>query len=306
MIMTTMDATDGTTLPPTNGLKVQSPFSRLIYEKTGMSVNRWADTLQAGRGTALHLAVTRGNEVPPNSPMLRLIAGELGVPVEEIASFAHGQPMTQAFVTKIESQVRFREKGRVPRKRPARHTGRRGGSAPNDGSLAAYVRESGVMTLSEIGRRLGVANSHIQNIGKGNFSPNHPIVERIAKVLEVSPDTIAAFAKKAYNPRWDWESPRKKGVLSSVRVENADTPAGKHAGGRPRGATSNKVKRGALQLREVVRALVTTVNTASMTGERDMPPIPVADMRILLADYFEAKGVRDTMLVSARFSELFD
>lgn len=81
------------------GLVSTTPFGAWLARR-----GRTLKSINKGRATAMRLSA-KPDEVAPNSPMLDLIAKEVGVDVEQIRPFAKGQPMSEQWLAKVQTQL---------------------------------------------------------------------------------------------------------------------------------------------------------------------------------------------------------
>jgi len=256
-------------------------------------------------------------DIAPNSPILPRFASELGVSLETLQPFAKAAPLDARWVQKIETQLAKgtlprgakTRNGKIAKKLKAKAKGRHGGSRHGSPLTRLLVEQSG-MPVAALGKQLGISPATMSRLSAGQLGPNHPILPALAKALKLDLKTLTRYM---HGPRMS------AGMVNKARraLGSAAKAAARHAPSpeAPREATSakaaapakryNKLRGMSLALREATRAMIATLNVATMRGETHMPPIPLRDLYLVLVDYLDAKGVRD-VLVDPNFATLFD
>lgn len=260
-------------------------------------------------------------EMAPNSPMLPLFAKELGEPLQTLQSFATAPPLAQKWVTKIENQL---ANGTVPRggKTHPRKGGKqkRHAHGPRGSPLTQLLTTHTGMPVSALGQRLGITPGTMARLCAGQLGANHPLLPSLAKVLKLDLHTLVQYM---HGPRLSEGMIRKSraalGRLAAEAKARAHTTPAKAPGkalvhvpqdatptAKPTKRAYNKLRGQSLALREAVRWMVAALNAAIMRGETHMPPTPLREMHVVLADYCAAKGIRGNVLVDPDFDTLFD
>jgi len=255
-------------------------------------------------------------KIAPNSPMLAELAKFMKRPLSELQAFAKGPPMGEKWVNKIRSQI---EHGTIPDGRPK--PGKRRSAGPRATPLGELLANKG-WTASKLAAEIGVKPNMIWKASMGVLAPNHPLLPEIAKALGEPLGKLAAMQDgKPLKPGMLLKTANQLGipltenggkglVLSSIEHgpgrENGKNGNGKHPKGKYGPQNRLGSKRTDAQLRQSIRALISTVNVAVMKGDTHIPPIPVADMYAILRDYVQEKGIKAEVLIDPRFAELFD
>ncbi|HKW48274.1 MAG TPA: hypothetical protein VJN70_12550 [Gemmatimonadaceae bacterium] len=127
-------------MPPT-GQTSQTPFGQWLARR-----GKKLKDLQH-KSTAMRLSA-KPEEVATNSPMLDLIAKELGVDVDQIRAFAKGPPMSDVWLAKVHTQMKnagahgsYYKKGRHKGAKKLAKQGKRASGGTVLGSVEVTARE---------------------------------------------------------------------------------------------------------------------------------------------------------------------
>src|SRR5262245_51453546 len=278
-------------------------------------------------------------KVPPNSPLLDLLADHLKAPLGELQAFAQGALMPDKWVKKINTQIerdtiprgdkllgRWRSRGQ--KKRRAKHEHTKQEPTPKaeykghvSTPFAKLAADKGY-SLQQLAERLGTKRAFMWNVSAGNMAKNHPVLDALAKILDVEVKQLMRMKKKpALNESYyqraqkdllanleaarDESSGKGKGVvLASKEVgSNGHRPAVVH---EQRAYNRLGSKRSSIKLLQTVRDMIATLNIAVMRGDSHMPAIPVEDLYVLLQDYVQEKGIKTVVLIDPLFTNTFD
>src|SRR5262245_35269929 len=273
------------------------------------------------------------NKVPPNSPLLDLLADHLKAPLDEIQAFAQGARMPDKWVKKINTQIqrdsiprggpksRWRVRGQIKRRAAKKeHTPIPAGHVTTP--FAKLAAEKGY-TLKQLAERLGAKPAFMWNVSCGNMAKNHPVLEALAKILDVEVKHLSRLMKKpAFNEGFyrraqkdllaNLEAARDESSGKGKSVVLASTEV-RSNGHRPavvvheqRAYNRLGSKRSSIKLRQSVRDMIATLNIAVMRGDSHMPAIPVEDLYVLLQDYVQEKGIKTVVLIDPLFTNTFD
>lgn len=279
-------------------------------------------------------------KIAPNSPMLEELAKFMKRPLSELQAFAKGPPMGDKWVKKIRGQI---DKGTIPRgaasankqtaakQRPTSETRRRYKTSVAKNPLGRLIQSHG-LTFAQLGDQIGIKTPVLWKASMGGLAPNHPVLPKIAEALgeplgkiagmqhgrKLKPGMRDKVARQLGIALSDTEKPDRKpgkgivlGSLSSAPRDargESNGSTGKHL--VPRGAygpqnrlASKRVQR---DVRQSVRALVSTCNVAVMKGDSHIPPIPVEDMYAILQLLVTEMGIKVEVLIHPQFPKLFD
>jgi len=192
-----------------------TPFGRFLDERglaikdLPLPVRNYARTLRQRR-----------TDAAPNSPIVAKLAEHLKVPVEEIAKFAEGEPLTDRWRRKIQTQL---DRGTIPRGKQLNRTyekkkpvvlgsvyvrgGRKKRAHHEDHEstelkgyvktpLAKLAREKG-FSIQDIANRLGVPHNYMWRVSTCEIAKNHPVLDPIAKLLDVDVGVLKRMMRKA-------------------------------------------------------------------------------------------------------------
>lgn len=254
------------------------------------------------------------NSIAPNSPMLDVVASRLGVPVEQVRAFANGPEMSEAYVKKLAAQIANET---VPRGLQVRNRGTSGKLPPPKRSQVGARRRAETskafikfvashgMTLAQLAAVAKVPISFLWALSSApaTYSKDHPHLQALAVALNVPLATLQQFATRP--AKVDGRTTRHdKPQTPGVAVARVEAPLELPGLSEPK--RRNSLKRNQLRVRQVARALASSANLCIMQGATTLPPIPVADLCVLLQDYFDEKGITQHILLDPGFVEVFD
>jgi len=299
----------------TNAARATTPFGVFLEERQ-VAIK---DLPLPLRNMARRLKTNR-TIVAPNSPLLPKLAEHLNAPLAQIASFAEGDPMPEKWVKKIQTQI---DRGTIPRgKQLNRWNKKKAAAAAVEKELekpakqkANYIKtpfaklaDSKGFTTRELAERLNVPQAYMWRVSCGVVAKNHPVLDVLATILKVEVSQLARLMKlkplsQAFRERARKDLESRLTTAPGTAVVKVETNG--HAV-EPR--TQNRLgsKRTQLALRNAARTMVATLNVAIMRGHTHMPAIPVGDLYLLLQDYLQEKGVKQTVLVDLAFPRIFD
>lgn len=260
------------------------------------------------------------NSIAPNSPMLDVVASRLGVAVEQVRAFANGPEMSEASVKKLAAQIANET---VPRGLQVQNRGTPGKLPPPKRSQAGARRRAETskafikfvashgMTLAQLASVAKVPISFLWALSSApaTYGKDHPHLQALAVALHVPLATMQQFAtrpaKSAKSAKVDGRTTRHdKPQTPGVAVARVEAPP--ELSGLPEPKRRNSLKRNQLRVRQVARALASSANLCIMQGATTLPPLPVADLCVLLQDYFDEKGITQHILLDPGFVEVFD
>lgn len=193
-------------------------------------------------------------------------------------------------------------------------------SAPANGKHAKQVRHarhaknafaklvvSKGITLVGLAQRLNLKPQVLHTLSSSGISANHPAVPLIAAALDLSNADMAKFTKP----------PMREGFVGRAGRTMVATHTGQRAVVADNGKSValvttrgpvkyNRLKKNSRDFREVVRAMITTLNDTIMHGDVCTPPLPVVDQYLIIAELLKEKGVPETVLVDLRFLQFMD
>lgn len=284
------------------------------------------------------------NTIAVNSPMLEVVAARLGVSVEIVRRFAHGAPMSERFRIKIAKQIQNGTVPRGAQTRSTGGS-KKTFESTSPFATWLRTHHQMTMTAASKASGIPFPYFLMLSSKPTGVAPNHPVVMALATFCHVSPQSVKRFAlgtplsggayARVHNifarhiakhaarqqqtqlmqPQHDpdeGDRPNTAVVVHMPRLParparpDVDEVAEVDEVRTRRGGPQNKLRRADTRLREVARALVATVNVSIMKGEQHMPPIPLADLRLVLEDYLTVKGVRVNVLIDADFLSAFD
>jgi len=260
------------------------------------------------------------DRVGANSPTLAAFAKAINRPLTELQGFATGELLTERWVQKIQKQIANGNRNVHKKKRAAKKS--HGGAMYAKHNLAKLVAEKG-FTLTEATKKAGLPASSGWRASVGKMPPNHPQLKQLAAAIGIPVATIAAmqtvppltaeFLARAERSvaKGGRKRPAKKGgkkgiVLGSVVVDQHEH-AQAHTNGKARagGAKYNRLRKLELPAREAVRTLIATLNDGVMKGDTYIPA-STQDLYLVLQDYLEEKGIKESVLVDPNYVRVFD
>jgi len=283
----------------------------------------------------VHRLKANAEKVAPNSPLLALLADHLKVPLTELEPFAQAPLMEEKWIRKIQTQL---DRNSIPRGNQVQHKKTRGPKKKkeetedtepaikgNAKTPFAKLAASKGFTVQALADRIGVPHFYMWRVSSGDMAKNHPVLVPLAKVLGVEVPTLKRMMRRpvltpANHARAqrdllthmeDRGRKREKSEPKALVPTPVTGVVRQIENGHPVPAetrTYNRLgsKRSSVQLREVARALVATINISVMKGETHTPPLPLADLYLVMQDYLQEKGIKANLLIDPSFGTSFD